>query len=264
MPTREESSLSYVQLSQLCKAISGEWRLFEEFLPPQKIWDARIEEVSQIRHRAAHFRAGHSDDLARVHQLLRDIDKGFWHFCTSYNNETPVLPQSGDSVTTYFLHLDPFPWSQFEDGAWAGFGIADPNASIGMTVNIIRRPWAKWSVPVGGREGLLYDVNIHARQSRELNHRVLLERTSRFHKHVVHIALDNLAHSFRVTIPAILGVDCVKTVIEGFLEGAHSALGRHGGGTADEIASAWPEYVLAPSNPLTYLGPDMPCSFFGA
>ena len=31
----------------------------------------------------------------------------------------------------------------------------------------------------------------------------------------------------------------------------------------DALAEQWPEYVLGPSNPLTFLGPDMPCSFFG-
>ncbi len=264
MPTREENPLSYVQFRQLCNGISEQWRLFEPFLPPQKIWDAKIEEVTQIRHRVAHFRVGHDDDLARVHQLLRDIDKGFWHFCTSYNDPTPVLPQSDDSVTSHFLHLDQFPWSQVEDRKWARIGIADPAARLGMTIEIIRRPWATWSVPIEGREGFLFDVQIHARRSRELNYRRILQSTSRLHKHVVHIALDNLAHSFRVTIPAILGADCVKTVIEGFFEEAESAVGSYGGGTAKEIASDWPEYVLGPDNPLTFLEPDMPCSFFGA
>jgi hypothetical protein len=31
----------------------------------------------------------------------------------------------------------------------------------------------------------------------------------------------------------------------------------------DEFAMQWPEYVLGPSNPLTFLDPDMPCDFFG-
>lgn len=264
MPTREENPLSYVQFSQICQGISEQWRLFEIYLPPQKIWDARIEEVSQIRHRVAHFRVGHDDDLARVHQLLRDIDKGFWRFCTSYNDPNPVLPQSDDIVTSHFLHLDQFPWCRFEDGTWARIGIADPAARLGMTIEIVRRPWATWSVPIEGREGFLFDVQIHARRSGELNYRRLLQITSHLHKHVVHIALDSLAHSFRVTIPAILGADCVKTVIEGFVEGAESAIRSPGGGVAKEIASGWPEYVLGPDNPLTFLGPDMPCSFFGA
>jgi hypothetical protein len=30
------------------------------------------------------------------------------------------------------------------------------------------------------------------------------------------------------------------------------------------LADEWPEYVLGPSNPLTFLDPEMKCSFFGA
>jgi hypothetical protein len=28
------------------------------------------------------------------------------------------------------------------------------------------------------------------------------------------------------------------------------------------IAADWPHYVLPPTNPFTFLGPDMPCRFF--
>jgi len=28
------------------------------------------------------------------------------------------------------------------------------------------------------------------------------------------------------------------------------------------LADRWPEYVLGPKNPLCFLSPDMPCSFF--
>jgi hypothetical protein len=86
---------------------------------PTTIWEAKLEEVSQIRHRVAHFRRGHRDDLQRVLQLMRDLDQGFWRFCTSYNDPTPVLPQSDDPVVSHFLHLDLMPWTQVSDGKWA-------------------------------------------------------------------------------------------------------------------------------------------------
>ncbi|MBZ9705356.1 hypothetical protein LB543_01255 [Mesorhizobium sp. ESP7-2] len=31
----------------------------------------------------------------------------------------------------------------------------------------------------------------------------------------------------------------------------------------DGLALQWPEYFLGPSNPLAFLGADMPCKFFG-
>ena len=30
-----------------------------------------------------------------------------------------------------------------------------------------------------------------------------------------------------------------------------------------DLAGEWPHYVLPPVNPLTFLHPDNPCSFFG-
>ena len=86
-PTRESMPTSYLQLSNLANTISSNWRLFELYLPPKKIWDAKLLEVKQIRHRVAHFRLGHEYDLNRVDQLLRDVDQGFWWVCTSYNEE---------------------------------------------------------------------------------------------------------------------------------------------------------------------------------
>ena len=114
MPTPEMNALSYAQLSQLTKLIGTNWCCFESYLPPRDLWDAKLVEISQIRHRIAHFRVGHVDDLPRLIQFLRDIDRGFWIFCTTYNEAHPVLPASRDAVTQHFLHLDPLPWGEFE------------------------------------------------------------------------------------------------------------------------------------------------------
>lgn len=100
MATPEEDPLSYTQLSGLRQIIRQEWHLFAPYLPPRNKWEAKVEEVEQIRHRVAHFRAGHADDLSRVIQLLRDIAQGLWRFCTSYNDPQPVLPPSDDPVVS--------------------------------------------------------------------------------------------------------------------------------------------------------------------
>jgi hypothetical protein len=59
MSTPEVDSLSYAQLSTLKNLISANWEAFKPYLPPQNIWDAKLDEISQIRHRVAHFRKGH-------------------------------------------------------------------------------------------------------------------------------------------------------------------------------------------------------------
>ncbi len=263
MPSPEENSLSYAQLSGVCRIMENNWRLFEPFLPPKSIWEAKLEEVSQVRHRVAHFRNGHEDDLQRVTQLLRDIDKGFWRFCTCYNDPRPILPQSNDPVEEHFLHLDQFPWGASGDGKWARTGIADPEAILNVTVEVLCRPWATWKTPIAGSQGFLYNVHVGARHGRVFDYVRLLKSTSR-----VHICLDSLLGSFRVTLPAVLGAERVIGILERFVDASMSCVShrQHGGGTdgtAQLLADSWPEYVLGPENPLTFLEPEMPCSFFG-
>ena len=267
MPTPEEDPLSYAQFKELCRVILDEWRLFEPFLPPRSIWEAKLEEIIQVRHRVAHFRTGHRDDLERVVQLLRDIDHGFWHFCTSYNDAQPVLPPSEDQVVGHFLHLDPFPWGHTSDGAWVRCGIADPEAHLGVTIEVLCRPWASWSTPVAGKEGLVYDVMVSARRNQAFDYRRFLQSTSSLHRHMIHICLDSLALAVRVTIPALLGTDEVIRIVERIVTTsryclAPSSLRDPSDDSVQKLANLWPEHVLGPENPLTFLAPDMPCSFF--
>lgn len=267
MPTPEIDHLSYSQFSALRKVIDEEWRLFESFLPPKNIWEAKLEEVAQVRHRVAHFRRGHEDDLQRVTQLLRDLDQGFWRFCTSFNDPHPVLPQSDDPVVSHFLPLDLIPWSRLSDGKWARVGMADPSEPLFVTVEALCRPWASWSTPVAGKPGLVYEVTIHARDHRLLDYRRLLESTAPIHQHVVYISLESASTTLRVTIPAVLGAETVLRLVEQLIQSSLDAITTSTWSTSERavraLAERSSEYVLGPDNPLTFLSPDMPCSFFG-
>lgn len=116
MPTPEMNALSYAQLAKLTELIDRHWQCFSVYFPPRDLWLTKIKEVAQIRHRVAHFRIGHKDDLPRLKQFLRDIDQGFWRFCTSYNDTNPILPQDSNTVAKHFLPLDPLPWVEFQPG----------------------------------------------------------------------------------------------------------------------------------------------------
>lgn len=268
MPTAEDDVLSFVQLSELKRVVAEDWALFASYLPPQTLWDAKLEEVMAIRHRVAHFRSIHRDDLRRVAQFLRDLDAGFWRFCTEYNNSHPVLPQSGDPVVEHFLPLDLIPWQQTSDGAWARYGSAHPSECLTVTVEVLAMPWANWSLPIAGQPGFLYDVTIYARGQRHIDYRQVMRATRPLHKHVVHICLDDGSKPLRFTVPACLGADRLNPIIQDFYDAALNSLRPGLDETPYETAKAYadtlPEYVLGPQNPLTFLGPDMPCSFFQA
>lgn len=278
MPTRETQSTSYILFSQLRRTISRRWRLFREYLPPKNIWEARLDEIEQIRNRVAHFRHGHADDLTRVQQLLRDIDRGFWRFCTSYNDASPLLNRRRpDPLARQFAPLDPFPWTEVEPNTYARIGMAPPDLEMAVTVEVLRRPWLKGRRPasVMGRYGYLYDIRMHARDNRTFDYPQFLASTRRLHKLVCHICLDAFERSIRVTIPCIEGESVVLPLAKHLVAEAQGALQRTPSRTRlhadvmaisrriDKLALVWPEYVLGPGNPLTLLGPDMPCAFFG-
>lgn len=270
MPTPEEDPLSYVQLSELCRIVSDNRPLFDPFLPPAEVWEGRMKEISQVRHRVAHFRQGNERDLDRVVQLLRDLDKGFWKFITSYNDRLYVLPHDGDPVFAHFLPLDLIPFVEVAPREWAQVGSIPHNAWFGVSVAATVRPWAKWIEPVAGKEGIFYDVTIYLRgnQRWHFDYQNWLENTRQLHRHVTHICLEDHADSIRVSIPAILGEQRVIEILDHMIDMARSSA-RPGEwpsykSTIKCVADEWPEYVLEPHHPLTLLTRDMPCTIFEA
>lgn len=267
MPTPEMNALSYSQLGDLLGIIEANWSCFEGYFPPQDLWKAKLQEISQIRHRVAHFRVGHPDDYARLAQFLRDLDSGFWRFCTSYNHQRPILPPSLDPVTARFLPRDPLPWGKIEPNQWARVGIVDHSNVVAMVVNVTTRPWAAAQVSPDGQPGHFYDVTLMAQDRRVFDLPSLLDSTRRLHPHVAHLILDGLGTMVRLTLPSVLGATQVIAIIDEFYDRARSAVGWSSnafGRDTDALASEWPEYVMGPRDPLSFLDPDMPCTFFGA
>ena len=269
MPTSEQNPISYVTFGDLQRTIENHWNLFATYLPPQDLWVAKLEEISQIRNRVAHFRLGHNDDLERVLRFMRDVDQGFWRFCTSYNDASPVLPPSKDPVVNRFQHLNQFPYVKIGTRKWAMAGIADPKAILTVAINVLQRPW-QTNRPTGRvstQAGFLYDIVIVGRGEHSFDYSRFLQDTQPLHGDLVHICLDSFNASVRVTIPTILGTRVVNKSTQALLDWVPNSLRRSQGkgDRSDEVqrlAGEWPEYVLGPKNPLCFLGPDVPCSFF--
>ncbi|MFG1954875.1 Swt1 family HEPN domain-containing protein [Micromonospora sp. NPDC048830] len=269
MPTPEQNPISYVTFSVLLKTVANNWKLFEPYLPPQNLWASKLEEVSQIRNRVAHFRLGHGDDLDRVLRFLRDIDQGFWKFCTSYNREIPVLPPTRDPVVKRFHPLNQFPFVEVEKRKWAMSGTVGSGEAFTVAINAIRRPWRTTSASgrISGQEGYLYDVNIRGLDRRGFDYRRFLQDTQHLHGDVVHICLESFNTSIRITIPAVLGARRVSKTIQRLIDWAPNSLQKISDmddrtAENERLAQEWPEYVLGPGSPLCFLTSDMPCSFF--
>lgn len=277
MPTSEELPTSFMQLSDLLNTIRSDWKLFQPYLPPIELWDAKMRELTQIRHRVAHFRYGNIDDLNRVKLILREVDKGFWHLCSSYNSFVTTMPPSSDEVIGNFLHLDPFPWSETKPGTWSRIGSAPIGLTVSVRIEISARPWVDPGLHkhVSGERGYFYDARLTARDNRSFDHRQILQSTAAIHSNICHILLDACPSSVRVTIPTIIGHQEAINIIDQLLSSAYLALRpcplsstlrdlseRYE--SINLIARDWPEYVIGTDDALSIIHPDTPCSFFSA
>jgi hypothetical protein len=145
-------------------------------------------------------------------------------------------------------------------------------AVLYLTIYRSIRPWAE---PHINRErlenfsvsepGILYHANIVAVDHRVMQYKKILQNTKSFHEYCIHIVLDWNCLSIELTFPSILPLEVIGDTIEEFLKRTHEAVLRSeiDEMEAEQVAAEWPEYVLPPSNPLSFLCSDIPCSFFG-
>ena len=274
MPTLERLPTSYMQLRSILSTISREWCLFSPYLPPKKIWKAKVEEVLQVRHRIAHFRRGHMHDADRVAQLLRDLDPGFWRFCFSYN--------------------DADRWSA-EDDAVTREVSRDETAYDKVRLHLGRstRPWSERTKPFEGSRGGFYDAVVHATRDWQFGYQDFLAGSVRVHDRVCLFHLNEARRSVRVTVPSVIGASGVADILGVCKWAAENAVRPRSGPTsitqrledkletlreapiplrawqepwADELAEPYGEFILGPMHMLSFMGSDhvrgRPGSFF--
>ena len=70
--------------------------------------------------------------------------------------------------------------------------------------------------------------------------------------------------SVRFTVPTVLGSTAVIEIVQFIYDTALYAARPGSSRSPDKLVDAWPEYVIGPRNPLTFLEPSMDCSFFSA
>jgi hypothetical protein len=134
MSTPENDPLWFLSLDSLAKIVFDKklWRLFEKYLTTKRLVRAKLEEIAPIRNRIAHYRALHKDDLQRVAAVLRDIDEGFWKFCTSYNNANWFAPPfTRDPIFKHFAARQHLGTTRVSPDGYAVVGIL-----MGVDVNV--------------------------------------------------------------------------------------------------------------------------------
>ena len=148
----DEELLAYTDVGSLFDLIDDNWELFEPLLLPRQRWHGRADELRGLRNRNAHCRRPHADDLARLEQTLRDLERGAWRFYSSY-------------VDAHFAHANKDPVAT----AWVrgrhptaqrllGSGHAERKYETRFWLEWSARPWADEPQPeqISGTRGVLW------------------------------------------------------------------------------------------------------------
>ena len=145
--------LSYLDVTALYELINAHWELFRDSLLDAEVWQGRVRELKQIRHRIAHFRRPHADDLPRIAQTLRDLDRPAVRAVQAYRTRYSCPPEFDDPLVVAWMR-DDHHLAHLKDHALRRY-----DADVRITFS--RRPWAKLISEVDtitGEPGYLWHV----------------------------------------------------------------------------------------------------------
>jgi hypothetical protein len=127
--------LSYLDVFDLFNVLERHWDLFGHALIGQTVWRGRIRELRQIRHRIAHCRRPHPDDLGRVEQTLRDLEPGGVQAALAFNDrEIPGTDLDDPVVDSWVRRAHP--------DARRLIDHAESSYDISFRLGFSCRPWA--------------------------------------------------------------------------------------------------------------------------
>lgn len=289
MSTPENDPLWFLSFDSLLKIIFDDqlWPLFETYLTTKELLQARLTEITPIRNRIGHNRSLHGDDTNRLRQLLRDLDQGFWKFCTSYNDTQPFVGSlRDDPVYQHFRGRMAFDYAEVGPDQWALVG-----SSLGMTQTVSLNHSYRPSADTNGfrQKGRLYHFTFSqtAQSNYHLDYQKILEYSVALNPMLAYVILDSFQKTLNVTIPALYTTEEIIAAADRFFSLCancfiyswrdHIENGRSPDTDAGIIkqigaterafaglAARWPHYVIPPSNPLAFLDPECPCRFFEA
>ncbi|WP_216854636.1 hypothetical protein [Rhodococcus opacus] len=154
----DANPLAHLDYSELLAVIDDHWDLLAYALIDRDAWQGRQSELMQIRSRIGCLRQPHTDDLNRLEQTLRDLERGAFIAFASYNDHRSPDPE---------VHTDPVTrgWIAREhDAAQRLYEHVDRQYG-GLRVQMSSRPWATRPVELGdtGTPGILWHADVYLR-----------------------------------------------------------------------------------------------------
>ncbi|MBS1870242.1 MAG: hypothetical protein JSS99_11320 [Actinobacteria bacterium] len=142
--------LAYADVADLFGLIEAQWDLFAPLLPPLRRWQGTTDVLRELRNRNAHCRRPHKDDLARIEQVLRDLEDGAWRFYASYLETRPIHDSNDPLAKSWVRGKHPTASRLLKH--------ADRQYDVRIRLSYSVRPWA--AAPkrerISGTEGVLW------------------------------------------------------------------------------------------------------------
>jgi hypothetical protein len=153
-----QNPLAYLDYSQLASIVEAHWPQFEPTLITKASWDGRQEDLKRIRHRIGHVRRPHADDLNRLEQTLRDLERGTFIALASYNRRsTPDTRRHKDAVTDGWVRGR-------HEVARRLIDHAERQYETRLVVRTSQRPWqAAFPDDLDGAEGIYWHADFSLR-----------------------------------------------------------------------------------------------------
>lgn len=223
MPTPDaQDQLAYLDAGPLLQLTLDQWPLFRLYLPTQKIWAGRIEELKAIRNRIGHCRKPHGDDLDRLEQTLRDLEGGAFLATSSFNDQSRANEQWSDLLVRDWVHE--------EHSAAHLIEHARRQYDTTFSLTLSRRPWAEplaeKEVHLGSRPGYVWHACWFFRGGRAFN-------LSRFwrdievNKELITLVCAYSPSSLHVSFSALEDQKQVSNLIGRCFDAALTNLGHH-------------------------------------
>ncbi len=263
--------LAYLDVFDLFSLIDEHWGLFEPSLLPRPRWRGLVDELRPLRNRIAHCRRPHPDDVDRIEQALRDLERGARRFYGAYVHTRGSDRFAKDPVVSGWVageHPD----------AERLLGHAEDQYEVSFRLACTVRPWgelpeeertlsgtpgalwhARWSIGRGEVEpAQLWAALARYRNVRELLVHVLL--SSPWEAEVTFAAVDD---------PTAVA-DAIGNCFDALLVHGRRASGRLDFDGADEAYDRWrregerlPARVRV-GDLLSEFDPDAPYAIFAA
>lgn len=156
MPTADAHySLAYLDLTPLLKLVEQEWDILSHALLPQRTWLGRMDELRVIRNRISHCRRPHADDLGRLEQTLRDLEKGTFEAVSTFNREQYPDHELDDPVVDSWIR-------GAHPGAVRLIDHCEAQYDVRFRLRYSARPWARprgATDPISGHPGLIWHAH---------------------------------------------------------------------------------------------------------